>query len=113
MDVTTADNRPNLGQIVQVLRGREARNFAIVIGFEEPHFVWIADGNQRKVDRPKKKNVKHVQPTNVVVEEIARVLNETGRVPDAMLRYALNQYLLKHNIAEQKGEYINGQRRCD
>ncbi|SFJ38606.1 KOW domain-containing RNA-binding protein [Thermoflavimicrobium dichotomicum] len=104
MDVTVADNRPKLGQIVRVLRGREAGAYAIVIGFEEPHFVWLADGDQRKVDRPKKKNVKHIQPTHVVNEEIARVLKDVGRVPNAMLRYALNQYLLQHQSGEQKGE---------
>ncbi|RAL23278.1 KOW domain-containing RNA-binding protein [Thermoflavimicrobium daqui] len=103
MDVTVTDNHPKLGQIVQVLRGRIAGSYAIVIDFEEPHFVWLADGDQRKADRPKKKNVKHIQPTRIVVEEIARVLKDVGRVPDAMLRYALNQYLLQQN-SEQKGE---------
>ncbi|TCS94164.1 KOW domain-containing RNA-binding protein [Hazenella coriacea] len=102
--MTEVDSRPQLGQIVRVLRGREAGCYAIVIGFEKPHFVWLADGDQRKFDRPKKKNVKHIQLTNQVVEEVANVINELGRVNNAKLRYALNQYLLQHNQSEQKGE---------
>ncbi|MBA4495911.1 RNA-binding protein [Paenactinomyces guangxiensis] len=104
MNVTDVDSRPRLGQIVRVLRGREAGTYAIVIGLEAPHFVWLADGNQRKFDRPKKKNVKHIQVTNVVAGEVADVLEEFGRVNNAKLRYALNQYLLQNAKHEQKGE---------
>ena len=60
MGVTDSEGLPRLGQIVRILRGREAGNFAIVIGVENPRFVWLADGSARKADRPKKKNVKHV-----------------------------------------------------
>lgn len=102
--MTEADSRLQLGQIVRILRGREAGSYAIVIGFEKPHFVWLADGDQRKFDRPKKKNVKHIQLTHKVVEDVAHVIkNELGRVDNAKLRYALNQYC--SNIqSEQKGE---------
>lgn len=103
MGLTDVDSLPCLGQIVRVLRGREAGTFAIVIGLEEPHFVWLADGDQRKFDRPKKKNVKHIQLTHSVAEEVADVLKQFGRVNNAKLRYALNQYLLR-TISEQKGE---------
>jgi large subunit ribosomal protein L14e len=95
MDVTDVDSRARLGQIVRILRGREAGLYAIVIGLEEPNYVWLADGDQRTFDRPKKKNVKHIQPTNKVAEEIAHILLNSGRVSNAMLRYALNQYLLQ------------------
>jgi ribosomal protein L14E/L6E/L27E len=83
------------------LRGRDAGNFAVVVGFEEPHFVLLADGNKRKIDRPKKKNLKHIQVTNTIDQEIADSIKSHGRVNNARLRYALNQYLLQH---EQKGE---------
>ncbi|SEN61287.1 KOW domain-containing RNA-binding protein [Lihuaxuella thermophila] len=104
MDVTDVDSRPRLGQIVRILRGRDAGKYAIVIGLEEPHFVWLADGDQRKFDRPKKKNVKHIQMTNVISEEVADVVENFGRVNNAKLRYALNQYLLQCGKLEQKGE---------
>jgi large subunit ribosomal protein L14e len=99
MSVTDVDSRLQIGQIVQVLQGRDAGEYAIVIGFEKPRFVWLADGDKRKFDRPKKKNVKHIQPTNQIAEDVVKMINETGRVTNAMLRYALNQYLL-----QQKGE---------
>ncbi len=104
MDGMDAERRLSLGQIVHILRGREAGNVAIVIGLSDPGFVLLADGNKRKADRPKKKNIKHIQPTNHVADEVARSLAETGRVTNAKLRYALNQYFRKQNQSEWKGE---------
>ncbi|MFC4075390.1 RNA-binding protein [Salinithrix halophila] len=97
-----AGKRLRPGQIVQVLRGREAGRYAIVIRFEEPHFVWLVDGDKRKYGQSKKKNVKHIQPTNHIAREVADSLAKEGRVTNAKLRYALNQYLLR--IGEEKGE---------
>ncbi|WP_124726422.1 KOW domain-containing RNA-binding protein [Staphylospora marina] len=101
MNVAETEGRPRPGQIVRILRGRDAGRFMIVVGFEEPHFVLLADGDMRKMDRPKRKNLKHIQITHTVNEEIADAINQFGRVNNARLRYALNQYLLSH---EQKGE---------
>jgi ribosomal protein L14E/L6E/L27E len=34
----------------------------------EDGFVWIADGRRRKLDKPKKKNIKHVEITKKTIE---------------------------------------------
>ena len=52
---------PQLGQIVKVLRGKDAGQYAVVIGIVDERFVWIADGDKRQFDQPKKKNVLHLQ----------------------------------------------------
>lgn len=88
------DSRVQRGQIVFVLRGRASGMPAIVIGLAGPGYVWIADGKYHKAKKPKKKNIKHVQPTNYVVREIVDALDKFGHVDDAKLRYALNQYQL-------------------
>lgn len=95
-----ASDRVHLGQIIRILRGRTAGVYAIVTRLAEPSYVWLADGNVHKAEHPKKKNIKHIQPTNHVVQEIADVLNNGGRVENARLRYALNQYQLplKENL---------------
>ncbi|MDQ0418186.1 ribosomal protein L14E/L6E/L27E [Croceifilum oryzae] len=103
MDVTGVDSRICVGQIVQVKTGREAGAYAVVIGLEEPHFVWLADGKKRMAEKPKRKNQKHVQPTIQVAQEVVSSLQVTGRVTNALLRYALNQYLLQIRSEEQKG----------
>lgn len=87
-----------LGQIVQILSGREAGSYAVVIDLESPRFVWVADGKSRSALKPKKKNIKHIQPTHAVGMKVLEVLKK-GALTNAELRSDLNQYL------EQKGVY--------
>jgi ribosomal protein L14E/L6E/L27E len=95
---------PRVGQIVRVLRGRDAGQYAIVVRTED-RFVYIADGDKRKFDRPKKKNVLHLQLTNSISSEVVNSIRETGRVTNGKLRFALNRYLAeKLQDAQEKGE---------
>lgn len=83
---------PQLGQIVEILRGREAGNLAVIIRIEDDRFVWIADGRKRKFDRPKKKNRLHLGLYDTINTEVANSLKETGRVTNGKLRFALTKF---------------------
>lgn len=95
-------SRIRLGQIVQILSGRQAGSFAIVVE-KKNKYVWLADGKSRTVENPKKKNMKHIQPTKTVVKAVADALDKFGSVDNAMLRNALNQYQipLKEKILKE------------
>ena len=64
----------------------------------------IADGNKRKFDRPKKKNVLHLKFLDYVSEDVSKSLLETGRVSNSKLRYALNKFLEQQTEVQSKGE---------
>jgi len=87
-----ADKQPQLGQIVQILRGRDLGKYAIVIGLVDQRFALIADGDKRKFDHPKKKNLLHLQLQNEISDVVVNSLKETGRVTNGKLRYALAKY---------------------
>ena len=55
------------GMMVKSLRGRD-EGFFVVVGVKDGS-VWIADGRRRKVERPKRKNPKHLQQTATVFDE--------------------------------------------
>jgi large subunit ribosomal protein L14e len=98
-------NKPQLGQIVKVLRGRDLGNYAVVVGMIDQRFIWIADGDKRKFDQPKKKNLLHLQLQNTISSEVVESLMETGRVTNGKLRYALNKFVEIQQIeAQEKGE---------
>lgn len=80
------------GRIVKVLRGRDAGKYAVVIGLEDHKFVLIADGDRRKFDQPKKKNILHLQLTDSVSSEVADSIRETGRVTNGKIRFALSRF---------------------
>jgi large subunit ribosomal protein L14e len=86
-------NEPLLGQVVKVLRGKEHDSYAVIVGFIDSRAVWIADGERRKFDQPKRKNVLHLELTHFVSTEVASSIQETGRVTNGKLRYALLKFL--------------------
>lgn len=94
---------PKLGQVVKALRGRDQDSFAVIVGIIDDRFVLIADGDKRKFDRPKKKNVLHLEFTDFVSNEVARSLQETGRVTNGKIRFALLKFL-ESNPTEDIGE---------
>lgn len=53
--------------IVRVKAGREANRFMVVVS-EKDGFVYLADGKERKLAAPKKKNIKHVAFTKTEIK---------------------------------------------
>jgi large subunit ribosomal protein L14e len=95
MGMASAGSRIHLGQIVRILRGRTAGVYAVVLKHKSG-YVWVADGKVHPITHPKKKNIKHIQPTNYVVKKIAEVLAERGCPNNASVRFAINQYQSPH-----------------
>jgi ribosomal protein L14E/L6E/L27E len=83
---------PEIGRIVEIIRGRDRGLFAVVIRHEGDRFVYVADGDKRKADAPKKKNALHVKNTGVIAQEIVEALAREGKVTNARLRHVLRQY---------------------
>jgi ribosomal protein L14E/L6E/L27E len=86
------DKQPQVGHIVKILRGRDFGKFAIIIGLVDQRFALIADGDKRKFDHPKKKNLLHLELQNEISDVVVNSLLETGRVTNGKLRYALAKY---------------------
>ena len=55
------------GTVVCAVAGKEKDGYYLVIGLEE-HSVFLADGRHRPLEKPKRKNIKHVRPTSEVWE---------------------------------------------
>ena len=53
------------GSIVYSKAGRDKSNILLVLKVEDG-YAYVADGIQRKVDKPKKKKLIHLAPTNSV-----------------------------------------------
>ena len=80
-----------IGSIVQSKAGRDQGRRFLVVGEVDADFVWIANGDQRKMDRLKKKRRRHLKPTGQVVEALARRLSDGGAVEDHELRAWLRE----------------------
>ena len=56
-----------LGSVVISSAGHDRGRFMVVVGAQDG-FVLVADGKERKLDSPKKKNIKHVRRTLTTIE---------------------------------------------
>lgn len=101
-----ANGRPEIGQIVKIVRGRDQGKYAVVIGYEGDRFALIADGKKRKFDNPKKKNFIHLEPQDELASEVVDSMSESGRVTNGKLRHVIRRYTDKINLDTQtrKGE---------
>lgn len=63
-----------------------------VIIKEEPEYVYLADGKLRTLEKPKKKNKKHIQVIKKAADSLLTEKIENGQADDAELRKAIKQY---------------------
>ena len=77
-----------VGSRVRSIAGRDKGVDFIVIAVEG-EYLSLADGDLRKVDRPKKKKLKHIQASSDFSVFIAEKLSVTGKVTNAEVRKAL------------------------
>ncbi len=85
------DDRLQIGCVVYSKKGRDSGKYYVVVDSTE-EFVWICDGNVRKLANPKKKNVKHVKSNGAVLEPIKQKLTEKKKVFDSELKSALRAF---------------------
>ncbi len=70
------------GQIVASKAGHDAGRFFAAVKISDG-YIYLADGKERKLNNPKKKNIKHIAKTETVVK-----IPET----DKQLRKLLNSF---------------------
>lgn len=80
MDIT-------VGSAVYSRAGRDKGGLFIVLKLDGD-FVYLADGDKRRVAAPKKKRIKHLNRTNFVSEMVAEQC-KNGTIEDYMIRKAL------------------------
>ena len=71
------------GQIVFSKRGRDKGRIFIVLSVEG-EYVFLADGQLRPLNKPKKKKTRHIQPTRTIINLSAAA--STGGLKDADIR---------------------------
>ncbi len=79
-----------LGSVVRSRAGRDKGGLFIVLA-ADGEYAYIADGELRRAERPKKKKLKHLQGTYEVSELIASKLNAAETVTSSEVRKALAQ----------------------
>ena len=77
------------GTVVRSAAGRDAGAFLAVVAVEG-EIAYVCDGKARPLERPKRKNRRHLRPTRCVLDETALTGNKS-------LRQALGAYAARHD----------------
>ena len=82
-----------VGQIVVSRAGRDAGRVFVVVKVIDDLYVEICDGDLRKVEKPKRKKIKHLNITDKVAEGLAEKLKSGNRITNAEIRKALVDFV--------------------
>lgn len=85
------------GQIAASMAGHDKRQYYVVVG-QDDQYVYLADGRLKKLDCPKRKNVKHVQVIHYVDEILAQKKRKHAKIEDHDLIKAIKLYETKGQI---------------
>lgn len=61
-------NQLVIGQVVRSLKGRDKGKIQMVIDLLDESHVLVVDGKRRKIEKPKKKKIKHLQKSNTILD---------------------------------------------
>ncbi len=81
-----------IGNIVISTMGRDKGLYFIVVGVEE-NYVYLVDGSVRKIDKPKKKKIKHIELTSMHEENIANRVINRHKITNQDIKRALKEVL--------------------
>ena len=81
-----------IGDIVVSTMGRDKNSYFIVVEIEE-NYVYLVDGSIRKIDRPKKKKIKHIELTSFHEENIASKVINKHKITNQDIKKALRAIL--------------------
>lgn len=74
-----------IGRFVLSVSGHDKKRIFAVIGYADEDHVLLADGMLRKVEKPKKKKLKHVKNVNVELSDITDDLIDFNNISNRRL----------------------------
>lgn len=86
-----------IGQLVRSKAGRDRGRYYLVWGQVGDNFIRVVDGEVRRLDNPKLKNVKHVQVAGKVADEIVQKVQRGQPVTNAQIRKAIAMLIEPQN----------------
>ena len=86
-----------VGRLVKSVSGRDSGRYFIIKEIVDGDYVYITDGMLRKIAKPKRKKLKHLELKPVIFEAIALKFTEGTKVFDQEVASAIlgSDYYLK------------------
>lgn len=89
-----------IGQLVFSKAGRDKGNPFLVVETAND-YVYLVDGKMRRLDQPKKKKIKHVQPTHWISHDLVEEIKSYGKVTNADIQKEITALVAKNTEKEE------------
>lgn len=101
-----------LGQVVSSRAGRDRGKLFVIVSLVDGASVGIADGAARTIDRPKRKNLRHLTVHPIVARELSERLASGGRPSNQELRRYLSALSDARQAQPKEGDSADGEAGC-
>ncbi|TJX62308.1 hypothetical protein E8P77_17340 [Soehngenia saccharolytica] len=82
----------SIGQVVKSRAGRDKGRIFVVLEIVDKEYVYVVDGDLRKLDNPKKKKVKHLVVYNTVLQEFKEKIENNIKINNSYVRKILEPF---------------------
>ncbi len=93
-----------VGQLVRSRAGRDRGRYFLVTKAIDDQFVLICDGELRRLEKPKKKKIKHLDILPVCIEGFDNEVEYNKKISNSTIKRLIDDCLKKQNI--QVGEEV-------
>ncbi len=84
-----------LGELIYSNAGRDAGRRFIITSILDEEYVLISDGDLRKIEKPKKKKIKHIKTCGIIIDSLNKKLENSEKITNAEIRKVMAQYVPK------------------
>ena len=89
-----------IGQLVFSKAGRDKGNPFLVVETAD-QYVYLVDGKMRRLDQPKKKKIKHIQPTHWISRNLVEEITSYGKLTNADIQKEITALIEKNKEKEE------------
>lgn len=82
----------SIGQVVKSKAGRDKGRIFLIYDIADDQYVYLVDGDLRKLDKPKKKKTKHLIIFNTVMPEFKNKVENKVKINNSHIRKILEPF---------------------
>lgn len=81
-----------IGQYVRSKAGRDKNHVFIVLEVIDTEYVSLVDGDVRRIERPKKKKIKHLFEFNQISDMVREKIKDDKKLTNLMIRKEIEKF---------------------
>jgi len=86
------ETKLEIGLVVYSKAGRDFKKKLLIIDIIDNNYVLLVDGALRKIEKPKRKKIKHIELTDIIIYCIQNKIRKREKVTNAEIRKHLDAH---------------------